>query len=91
MKLQLAKKLGNVFKSNLNKISKERQQVNEQKSTLKILNCFTNQKKLLLNYLMIILQLYLRLNTKKFMEKEFQFCQHEYLAVRSLTIEISKY
>ena len=72
-KLQLAKKLGNVFKSNLNKISKERQQVNEQKSTLKILNCFTNQKKLLSNYLVIIFQSYLRLNTKKFMEKNFNF------------------
>ena len=30
----------------------------------KILNCFTNCEKLLLNYLMIILQLWLRLNTK---------------------------
>ena len=41
----------------------------------KILNCLTNLEKLLLNYLMIILQLYLRLNTKQFMEKEFQLCQ----------------
>ena len=31
----------------------------------KKLNCFKNHEKLLLNYLMIILQLYLRLNTKK--------------------------
>ena len=30
-----------------------------------ILNCFTNHEKLLLNYLMIILQLHLWLNTKK--------------------------
>ena len=31
---------------------------------LKILNCFTNYGKLLLNYLMIILQFHLKLNTK---------------------------
>ena len=35
-----------------------------------------NHEKLLLNYLMIILQLHLRQNTIQFMEKEFQVCQH---------------
>ena len=34
------------------------------KMTLKILNCFTNHEKQLLNYLIIILQLYLRRNIK---------------------------
>ena len=42
----------------------------------KILNCFTNHEKMLLNHSMIILQLYLRLNTKQLMEKEFQVFQH---------------
>ena len=53
MKLEEAKKLQNVFKSNLNEISRRR---NKSEENSKILNCFTNQEKLLLNYLMIILQ-----------------------------------
>ena len=65
----------------------------------KLLNCFTNYEKLLLNYLMLIRLLYLRLNTNIFMEKEFEVCQQAQLAftqltspsLRSLTIEISKY
>ena len=35
----------------------------------KILNCFTSHEKMFLNYLMIILQFDLRLNTNQFMEK----------------------
>ena len=35
----------------------------------KILNCFTNHEKFLLNYLKINRQLYLGLNTNQFMEK----------------------
>ena len=35
----------------------------------KILNCFTNHEKLLLNYLIIIVRLLLRLNTNQFTEK----------------------
>ena len=54
MKLKKAKKLQNVFKSNLNEISKGKYTSEEQESALKILNCFTNHEKLLLNYLMII-------------------------------------
>ena len=42
MKLKKAKKLQNVFKSNLNEISKEKYTSEEQESALKILNCFTN-------------------------------------------------
>ena len=41
--------------------------------TLKILNCFMNHEKLLLNYLINILQLYLRLNTKQNMEKDSKY------------------
>ena len=74
IKLEETKKLQNVFKSNLNKISRGRNKSKQQKSASENINCFTNLEKLLLNYLMIILQLYLRLNTKKFMEKKFQVC-----------------
>ena len=54
-KLEEAKKLQNVFKSDLNEILRGRYKTEEQKSALKILNVFTNHEKLLLNYLMIIL------------------------------------
>ena len=54
MKLEEAKKLQNVIKSNLREISKGRYKSEEQESAIKILNCFTNHEKLLLNYLMII-------------------------------------
>ena len=40
----------NVFKSNLNEISSGRFKSEEKKLILKILNCFTNQEKLLLIY-----------------------------------------
>ena len=39
-----------VFKSNLNEISRGRFKSEEKKLILKILNCFTNQEKLLLIY-----------------------------------------
>ena len=68
MKLEEAKKLKNVFKSNLHEISKGRYKSEEQERALKILNWYTNYEKLLLNYLMIILQLSLRLNKKQNME-----------------------
>ena len=62
MKLEEAKKLQNVFKSNLNEISSGRYKSEEHKTALdniKLLekcltNCFT---KPLLNYLMIIFQI----------------------------------
>ena len=64
MKLEDAKELQNIFKSNLKKISKERFKIQ------KILNSFTNHDKLLLNYIMIILQLNLKLKTKQNKEKD---------------------
>ena len=62
MKLEEAKKLQNVFKSNLNEISSGRYKSEQQKTALDnikflekyLKNCFT---KLLLNYLMIIFQI----------------------------------
>ena len=66
MKPEEAKKLQNVFKSNLNKISSGKYKSEEQKAALdniKLLekclkNCLTNcLTKLLLNYLMIIFQI----------------------------------
>ena len=55
MKLKDVKEMQNIFKSNLNEISRGRFKSKDQKSALKILNCFINQDKLLLNYSMIIL------------------------------------
>ena len=43
----------NELKSNLGKISRERYKLKEQRSELKILNCFAMEK-LLLNYLVVI-------------------------------------
>ena len=59
MKLKEAKNRQNVFRSNLNEISRGRHKSEEQKSTLENINCFANHGKLLLNYLMIVLPLYL--------------------------------
>ena len=73
MKLEEEKKQQKVFKSNLNKISRGMFKSEKQKMTLKILKFFTNHKKLLLSYLVIILQLCLRLNTKKNMEKDSKY------------------
>ena len=70
MEPEKAKKLQNVLKSSPNEISKRTYKSEEQESALKILNCFTNHKKLLLNYLMIILPLHLKLNTKQNNEKD---------------------
>ena len=63
------KELQNIFQTNLKKISKGRFKSEEQKRALENVNCFTSHWKLLLNYLMNILQLHLQLNTKKNMKK----------------------
>ena len=64
----------NVFKLNLNKILRRRYKSKEQKNALQILTYFTKRERLLLNCLMLILQLYLRLNIKQFMEKDVLVC-----------------
>ena len=69
MKLEDVKELQNIFKPNLNEILKSRYKSEELKSALQNIMFITNLQKLLLNYLMTILQLYLRLNTNQFMEK----------------------
>ena len=69
MKLEDVKELQNIFNPNLNEILKSRYKSEEQKSALQNIMFITNLQKLLLNYLMTILQLYLRLNTNQFMEK----------------------
>ena len=73
IKLEESKKLQKIFKSNLNKILRGRFKSNEQKVHRKLLNRVTNYEKLLLNYLIIIPQLYLRLNTKQNMEKDSKY------------------
>ena len=60
-KINLKQILTKYQKKDLNQKSK--------KVHYKILNCFTNHGKLLLNYLMNVLQLHLKLNTKQNMEK----------------------
>ena len=71
MKLEDVKELQNIFKSNLNEVSKGKFKSKEQKKCIrKILNCFTNYGKLLLSYLMIILQLHLNLNANQNEEKD---------------------
>ena len=49
----------------MNEIIKERNKSEEQKSAIKILKNFTNHEKKLSSCLMIIPNLYLKLNTKK--------------------------
>ena len=69
MKLEQTTNLQNVFKSHLKEISRGKFKSEEQKCALENIKLLTNHEKLLLNYLMIIFQLYLRLNTNQFMEK----------------------
>ena len=73
IKLEEAKKQQNVFKSNLNETLRGRFKSEDQKMVLKILNCFTKNEKVSLNYLIINLQLYLRLNTKEKIEKDSKY------------------
>ena len=54
--LEEPKKQQNVFKSKLNEILRGKYKTEEQKSALKMLNVFKKHERLLLNYLMIILQ-----------------------------------
>ena len=63
------KELQNIFKSSLSEISKGRVKSEDQKSALKHIKHFTNHEKKLSNYLMIILQLNLKVNIKQNMEK----------------------
>ena len=64
MNIEEDEKLQKFFKPNLNEIVE-----NSKKMHYKLLNSFTNHKKVLFNYLIIILQLYLRLNIMQSIEK----------------------
>ena len=68
MKLEEAKQFENLFKSNINKISRGRYQSKKQKRALEKFNLLYEWRESL-GYLMIIFQLYLRLNTKQFTGK----------------------
>ena len=59
MKLEDAKELQNIFKSNRREISKERFKSKEQVRALENIKLLYYCDKLLLNYLLIILQLHL--------------------------------
>ena len=69
MKLEEVKELQNIFKTNLKDISKGRFKSEDQKIALENINLFTNLGKLLLNYLLNILQLHVKLNRNQNMEK----------------------
>ena len=58
-----------MFKTNLNNISKGRFKLEEQKGALKNIKLLYDSRQAVLNYLMNILQLHLKLNTKQKMEK----------------------
>ena len=64
MKLEDAKELQIYLKQIWTKYQKEDLNQKSKKVHWQILNCFTSHGKLLLNYLMIILQSHLKLNTK---------------------------
>ena len=70
MKLEELKHNQNVFKSNLNEIKKEGLKQKSKKMLQKIQKRFTMHKAKLSNYLMIILQLHLRLSIKQFTKKK---------------------
>ena len=68
--LEKAEEEQKTFKSERNKIVIGSEKPEDQKSTLKISKHFTNHEKKLSNCLVIILELYLNLNTKQNMEKD---------------------
>ena len=57
------------IKSDINKIVKRKHKSEEQKSAIEILKHFKNHEKKLSNCLMIILKLYLKLNSKKMLQR----------------------
>ena len=78
MKLKEAKEQQNIFKSNLNKISKGRFKLEEQESSLENIKLLRKSRegviKLFNDYLMIILlSLYLRPNTKQNIKKVLKY------------------
>ena len=71
--LEKAKEEQKTFKLERNKIVIGSEKPEDQKNAIKILKHFTNHDKKLSNYLIIILELYLNLNTKQNMEKDWKY------------------
>ena len=71
--LEKAKEEQKTFKLERNKIVIGSEKPEDQKSAIKILKHFVNHDKKLSNYLIIILELYLNLNTKQNMEKDWKY------------------
>ena len=69
IKLEDAKQLQNIFKTNLNNVSKGRFKSEEQRGALENIKLLYDSRQAVLNYLMNILQLHLKLNTKQKMDK----------------------
>ena len=69
MKLDEVNPPQNVFESTLNEISRGRYKSEEQKSALEKIKLLYESQESVINYLMIILQLYLRLTKNQFMER----------------------
>ena len=68
--LEEAKQNQNEFKPDLNEIKKEDISLKSKEEHCTTLKCFTKQEKVLLNFWMIILQLYQSLNLKQLTGKE---------------------
>ena len=73
MKLDEVNPPQNVFESTLNEISRGRYKSEEQKSTLEKIKLLYESQESVINYLMIILQLYLRLTKNQFMERGLKY------------------
>ena len=63
-----------MFKSYLNEISRGRNKSEEQKRALENIKLVYKSREAVVKLFMIILQFYLRLNTKQSMEKGFLLC-----------------
>ena len=77
MKLEEAKKLQNVFESNLNKISRGRYKSEEQKSVLENIILLYESREAVIKLINDYFSIASDAKYKKFMEKEFQVCQHK--------------
>ena len=74
MKLEKAKKLQNVFKSNLSKISIERYQSEEQKMILENIKLIYESRESVIKLFNDYSPIVSGANEKQFMEKEMQVC-----------------
>ena len=73
MKLDDAKELQNTYKTSLNEIPKGRPKSQEQKSALENIKLLYKSRRVVIKLVVIIVQLYLKLNTKQNMEKVWKY------------------